>query len=317
MSFTSEVKSEVSKNELHPCCQRAQLAALVQFCSNLIISEQKFRLDIVTQNPTVAKRIISLLKPRYGVQTQLAVLKQQNFKKRNSYELKVYQEVKTILEDLTLWERGLNEHPNSSLLSKKCCARAYLAGAFLAAGSINSPLSSNYHLEISCQQPRLADFIIKLLGRFAITAKKIQRRSRSVVYLKQSEKISDFLRLIGAMDSLMKFEDFRIQRDYINNLSRLDNCDIANEIKIQRSAAKQTEDIALVLSSYDKTDLDVKLVEIIELRTAYPEASFRELSELYQQRYFQTISKSGIRHRLNKVGEIADKLRLAQPKNNE
>jgi len=310
MSFSQEVKTEICNNELLACCKKAELAALVQMCSALTISNQQFFLEIKTKNPTVAKRILSLLKQLYVVETQLYKLEQQKFKKKYSYSIKVSSNVLAIMEDLSLWENGaLNHHPKAALVRKDCCGRAYLAGAFLAAGSINSPLSANYHWEIACSEERLAKFIVKLLARYEINAKIITRRNNQVIYFKLSEKIGDFLRLVGAADSLMKFEDARIQRDYVNNIHRLDNCDIANEMRIQKSSAQQIEDIGIVLARYSEDYLDPKLLEIAQLRLDNPEVSFMELSKIYEKKYGQTISKSGIRHRLNKIGELAGRIR--------
>jgi len=310
MSFAQEVKTDICKNELKPCCQKAQLSALIQICSSLNISNQQLTLDIKTQNPTIAKRILFLIKQLYVTDTQLSMFKQLKFKKKHSYEIKVLSNVKEILEDLTLMsDEGLAHHPKAGLVRKDCCGRAYLAGAFLAVGSINSPLSSNYHCEIAVSEKRLADFIVKLMSRYEIVPKIIMRRNRHVIYIKQSEKIGDFLRLSGAYESLMKFEDSRIQRDYINNLSRLDNCDIANEIKVQQSAGRQYEDILLIQERIGLDRLDKRLEEVALLRLEHQDVSLLELSHLYGKKYQQTISKSGIRHRINKLHEIADRLK--------
>ena len=310
MSFTQEVKAEICANDLMTCCKKAELSALIQMCSFLTISDQRFSLEIKTKNPTVAKRTLLLLKQLYAAETELFKLTQAQFKKKYSYTIKVNNKVKEILEDLSLWDNeGLSYYPKAALVRKACCGRAYLAGAFLAAGSINSPISANYHWEIACDEDRLARFIVRLLARYDITAKVIQRRTQKVVYFKLSEKIGDFLRLVGASDSLMKFEDARIQRDYVNNIHRLDNCDIANEMKTQQTAAKQLEDIAIVLAEYGNNNLDSKLREIAQLRIDNPEASFLELSKIYEKNNHQFISKSGVRHRLNRISELAQKIR--------
>jgi len=306
MSFTQEVKTNICNNELLTCCQRAELAAMVQLCAVLSITKQQLSLKIKTQNPTVAKRALFLLKKLYKVETQLSMIRQTTFKKRHVYEIEVLSQAKFILEDLTLLSpTGLSHHPAAAVVRKKCCGRAFIAGAFLAGGSVNSPTSSNYHLEISCGETELADFIIKLLARHDIVAKTIFRRQKPLIYFKQSEKISDFLRLVGAFESLLKYEDARIQRDYVNNMYRLDNCDIANEMKAQQSATKQYEDVKLLAERLGIENLEPRLAEVAQLRLDYTDVSLLELSELYEKRFHQPISKSGIRHRLNKIKEIA------------
>ena len=169
MSFTTEVKSQIAANELHPCCMKAELTAVLQMCSTMNFTSEGMHLTVKTENANTAKRVFRFLKELYQVDTQL--------------------------------------------------------GAFLAGGSVNSPSKSNYHLEISTQNVDLAKFIWKLMQRFDLPAKQIRRRNQEVVYLKASDKISDFLRCVGASDAVFTFEDSRIQRDFMNSLTRLDNCD--------------------------------------------------------------------------------------------
>ena len=240
MSFTTEVKSEIAANELHPCCMKAELSAVLQMCSTMNFTSDGVHLTIKTENPTTAKRIYKLVKERYDVTTRLSVIKKMKLKKNNIYVIRVENKAMEILKDLEIFtEKGLQAHPSSRMLRKECCARAYLAGAFLAGGSVNSPNKANYHLEISTNNEGLAKFIQKLMNRFDLPAKYIKRRNQDVIYLKASDKIGDFLRYIGASDAVFTFEDSRIQRDFMNSLTRLDNCELANEMK-SMAAGKKT-----------------------------------------------------------------------------
>ena len=104
-----------------------------------------------------------------------------------------------ILKDLEICtDKGLQTRPSAKMVRKDCCAQAYLAGAFLAGGSVNAPTTSNYHLEISTSEQELAEFLCRLMNRFYLPAKIIQRRAQHVVYLKASDKIADFLRMCKA-----------------------------------------------------------------------------------------------------------------------
>lgn len=273
MSFTTEVKQEIAQNELKDCCRRAELSALIQLCSTLSISSNGLTLLIKTENATTAKRIWKMLKECYKVETDLSVMKKMNLKKNNIYYIRVLSRAKEILEDLGLYSsRGLLEHPLSSIVIKECCARAYLAGAFMAMGSVNAPSKTNYHLEIGTNSESHSEFVVKLMNRFDLPAKTIKRRNQHVVYIKAADKIADFLRCIGAFAGLMKFEDIRIQRDFKNNLTRLDNCEVANEIKSQSAARKQLEDIKIIEDAERLNQLDEKLLEIVVLRKEFPEA---------------------------------------------
>ena len=310
MSFTTEVKSEIAANELHPCCMRAELSAVLQMCSSINFNNTGMHLTIKTENATTAKRIYKLVKERYDVVTQLSVIKKMKLKKNNIYVIRVENKAMEILKDLEIFtDKGLQVHASSRMLRKECCARAYLAGAFLAGGSVNSPNKANYHLEISTNDEALAKFIQKIMIRFDLPAKYIKRRNQDVVYLKASDKIGDFLRYIGATDAVFAFEDSRIQRDFVNSLTRLDNCELANEMKSMAAGKKQLEDISWIENYRNLDSLPEKLQRVAYARKHLPEASLNELCEYCATEYGETISKSGMRHRFSKLKEMADQFR--------
>lgn len=310
MSFTTEVKSEIAANELHPCCMKAELSAVLQMCSTMNFTSDGVHLTIKTENPTTAKRIYKLVKERYDVTTRLSVIKKMKLKKNNIYVIRVENKAMEILKDLEIFtEKGLQAHPSSRMLRKECCARAYLAGAFLAGGSVNSPNKANYHLEISTNNEGLAKFIQKLMNRFDLPAKYIKRRNQDVIYLKASDKIGDFLRYIGASDAVFTFEDSRIQRDFMNSLTRLDNCELANEMKSMAAGKKQLEDIQWIENYRGLEALPEKLQHAAYARKELPEASLLELCDYCADVYEETISKSGMKHRLAKLKEMADQYR--------
>lgn len=309
MSFTTEIKKEIAYNELKPCCAKAELSALIQLCSSLQISNQKLIIAVKTENPTTAKRILQLLKAQYDVQTELSVIRKVKLKKNHIYNLRVMNNAMNILIDLGIYnEKGLLEHPYASLVTRECCARAYLAGAFMATGSCNNPTTSNYHLEIVSITESHAKFIDKLMHRFYLTSKIIERRGKFVVYLKASEKIGDFLRCAGAQQNLLEFENVRINRDFKNSLTRLDNCDVANEMKSLKAAEKQLLDIKKLQDAGKFDNLDIKLKEVANLRIKYPEHSLNELCNEYKTEQATIISKSGMKHRFVKIHDLAEKV---------
>lgn len=302
MSFTSEVKTEITQQPLKDCCQKAQLSALIQLNASLIIHEQQLQLLIHSENASTAKRIFKLLKDSSAPEMELKVLKKAKLNKNNIYELEITSKVKEILNDLGLMtEKGIQSHPSKKIVSKECCARAYLAGAFLAAGSVNSPTKSNYHLEVVTQQEDHATFIESLMKRFDLPAKTILRRHQFVTYLKASDKISDFLRIVNANSAVLDFEEIRIQRDFHNSLTRLDNCEVANEMKTQAAANKQIIAIERLVKRGVIDRLDERYSIVARLRLDNPEANLNELCELYEEETGNPISKSGIKHRLTKL----------------
>lgn len=302
MSFTQDVKQEIATVELNACCKKAQTAALVQLCSSFIIRDQQQHLLIKTENAATAKRIFQLLKERYEPQMNFQVQKKANLRKNNIYLLEVSSEVKTILSDLELMsDKGFSDHPSTKLTRKECCARAYLAGAFLATGSINSPQKAKYHLELVTQNEAHAHHIQSLMERFDLNAKHTLRRQQDVIYLKSSEKISDFLRLIQANNAVLDFEEIRIQRDFHNSLTRLDNCEVANEMKTMAASNRQVEAIQALIDKGLLETLDETSQEMAQLRLDHPDASLNELCEAYAEKTGIVISKSGMKHRLAKL----------------
>jgi DNA-binding protein WhiA len=310
MSFTSDVKRELSLKQYEGNDERAVLSALIQMTSSLSISSRGMAIAAVTENAPVSRAIYRMVKARYQVEIETSVRRRMNLKKNLIYGLKIYGPVTDILKDLGIYSaRGLLDKPLQKIVSKDSCARAYLAGAFMADGSVNSPQTSGYHLEIKAGNEVHAGFLIDLMARFDIPARKIRRRGKWVVYLKSSEKISDFLRAAGAYDCLMEFENERITRDFMNNVQRLNNVDVANEVKSMKASMAQLEDIR-VLEEYDQLRyLDEKVQEVAQLRKENPETTLNELAEIYERKTGDSVSKSGMKHRFVKIHDLAEKVR--------
>ncbi|MBR2551528.1 MAG: DNA-binding protein WhiA [Erysipelotrichaceae bacterium] len=307
MSFTSEIKQEVSYNDLKKCCARAELSALLQMTSSIRISHREFQLVIKTENPTTARRIRVLLRQVFDINAEQRIYQKSNLRKNYVYEFLITDGARKVLEETGIYtEKGLSSYPLYEIVKKECCARAYIAGCFLAYGACNTPGTPNYHLEVTTVDEASAAFLLRTLKRFNIIAKTMKRRGRDVVYLKKADTISDFLRLIGAHEALMNFENSRISRDFKNSYTRLDNCEIANEEKSIRAAHKQLE-IIEELEKDPHFDPDEKLREVIALRKAYPEDSLSELAAHYETMYFKRISRSGLKHRLDRLAAMTDK----------
>lgn len=304
MSFSSDVKAEISKLEIEGSQARAMLCALFLSRASLNWNSQGTWLAFQTENASIAKLVFRLLKNEYKVEIQLSSLRKMNLKKNNIYRLTIRERASEILEDLgILRDGGLYSVPPYPLVRSEKNARAFIQGLFLAAGSINHPRTANYHLEMNLPSQELADLTVRLMKRFYIPAKVTRRKQGYVVYTKAGDKIADFLRLLGASQSLFDFEGQRIQRDFYNQLTRLDNCEVANEMKTQKAAAEQLEWIAIIEET--RMDLPEKLVHVMEARKKYPEASTLELCAAVQELYGETISKSGMKHRLTRLRELA------------
>lgn len=312
ISFSRQVKEEIVFNEFDTCCKRALLVAILKINGNLSLTSQGMQLQLRTENAKIASKVHKLLKDLYQPNIEFLVSRKMKLRKNNVYILRITK-AKEILDDLHLLTQTI---PDASILEKDCCARAYLAGAFLAGGSVNDPSTSNYHLEVSCQNHDLALYIQDVMNRFNLNAKYIERRNKDVIYIKSAEKIGDFLRIVCAQKSLMDFENQRIDRDFSNNINRWDNCVIANEMKTMQAGASQVADIQVIDAYNAWSDFDEKTVIIAKLRLANPDVSLAELANIYVEETGQSISKSGINHQLKKIKEKANQYRLIHKDDN-
>jgi cell division protein WhiA len=310
VSFASETKKELTNLDIKDCCATAELSALIRMNGALSFSNQKMVVDIQTENAAIARRIYTLLKKCYNVGVELLVRKKMRLKKNNVYLVRLSEDAKEILEDLKIFEGfSLRQEISSELVAKKCCKRSYLRGAFLAGGSVNNPETSSYHLEIFSLYKEHNDSLCELMNVFDLNAKTLERKKGFITYLKEAEKITEFLNVIGAHQALLRFEDVRIVRDMRNSVNRLVNCETANLNKTIGASIRQVENIRYIDETVGLGILPDKLREIAELRVAYQDVTLKELGEMVTS---GQISKSGINHRLRKIDEIADKLRAGQ-----
>lgn len=307
MSFASDVKKELTTLEVHREHARAELAALIRMNGSLSLVNQQFVLNVQTENAAIARRIYSLLKDHYDVRSELLVRRKMKLKKNNVYIVRLKQDTEAVLADLDIMD-GLmfQDHVSEEIVGNAQKMRSYLRGAFMATGSVNNPETSRYHLEIFSIYEEHNNDICDMLNYYELNARTLERRSGYISYLKGAEKIADFLTLIGATNSMLKFEDVRIVRDMRNSVNRLVNCETANLNKTIDAASKQIENIQYIDSTVGLQALPGKLQEIAELRLEHPEVSLKELGEMIPS---GVISKSGINHRIRKINEFADKLR--------
>ncbi|MDO4663753.1 MAG: DNA-binding protein WhiA [Erysipelotrichaceae bacterium] len=312
MSFSSDVKQEISQLEFTEGKARALLSALFLSRASLNWNNGRTWLSFQTQNASIAKLVFRVLKNEYDVDVQIATIKRMNLKKNNTYRLIVQSKANYILEDLgILRQGGLYNTPPYTIVRSEKNARAFMQGLFLATGSINSPKTTNYHMELNVPSQDLAAMAVKILDRFYIPAKITLRKQQYIVYTKAGDKIADFLRLLGANQSLFLFEDARIQRDFYNQLTRLDNCEVANEMKTQKAAKDQLYWIAVIEQSQQK--VSDKIAHVMAARKKNPEASNVELCDEIYLMYGETITKSGMKHRMTKIKELAQTFLEANP----
>lgn len=307
LSFAAEVKRELTTLEVHREHAKAELAALIRMNGSLSLLNHHFILNVQTENAAIARRIFTLLKDHYDVRSELLVRRKMKLKKNNVYIVRLKQDTQRVLLDLDIMEGMMFQaHISDEIMGNAQKMRSYLRGAFMAAGSVNNPETSRYHLEIFSIYEEHNNDVCQMLNYFDLSARTLERRNGYISYLKGAEKIADFLTLIGATTSMLKFEDVRIVRDMRNSVNRIVNCETANLNKTIDAAAKQIENITYIEKRVGLNSLPEKLQEIAELRLQYPEISLKELGEMVPS---GSISKSGINHRIRKINEYADKLR--------
>lgn len=286
---------------------KAELMALIRMNGSLSIENHHFVLSVQTENPATARRIYKLLKQFYHVESELMVRRKMKLKKNNLYIVKLRNDSERVLSDLDILNGfQIKQTVPIDFLDNDLKVRSYLRGAFLATGSVNNPETGRYHLEIYSLYEEHNDTICEMMNRYHLNARKTERRSGYITYLKEAEKIADFLSLIGATNSMLKFEDIRIVRDMRNSVNRIVNCENANLNKVADAANKQIENINYLDAHLGLDKLPEKLQEVAQVRVAHPELSLKELGELVPG---GPISKSGINHRLRKINELANKMR--------
>ena len=300
MSFTSIVKNELSKLELNKLEAITELSAILR--NNANIDES---IKIMTENSSVARHIFNLIKEVYSTTPKITVRKGYNYNKNYIYILELKSKKDLIIEDLSL----NTNIPNEYITDDDILTRIYLRGVFIACGSINDPKKSRYHLEFMVDNLEYSEFIKDKLNIYDLNSKVIKRDNRYMIYVKEAEKIGDFLRMINAIGALLYFEDIRIYRDHKNMTNRLNNCEQANVDKIIETASNQVKDIELIESIGGMDLLDDKVKVAATYRMKYKEASLLELSEIISVETGATITKSGLHHRFNRIKELASKIR--------
>lgn len=310
MSFAADTKRELTMLKVDECCARAELAALTRMNGFVSIRNKNVELDIATENAAISRRIYRLIKQVYAYSIEILVRRKMRLKKNNVYIVRLKEPARSFLQDLKIIDdnRRFTREIAPELVEKTCCRRAYLRGAFLAGGSLNHPEAS-YHLEIFSNYEEHTDSLAKLMNTFDLHVKVLARKNGFIIYMKEGEKITDFLSIIGAHQALFNFEDIRIVKDMRNSVNRLVNCETANLNKTVSAAMRQMENIRLIEKTSGLDELPDKLRQIAELRLRHPDVTLRELGEMIPG---EPISKSGINHRMRKIERIANQIRQNQ-----
>lgn len=313
MSFSSKTKNELTRMiGEDKCCQMAELSAFIKVSGTLSLSGfQRIDLTIVTENPAIARRVFSLLKKVFSINSEIHVKQNKNLKKTNTYLIQI-PDASELLERLGILDdsegfMNIRDGVAPKMVKKECCKRAYIRGAFLGGGSLSDP-EKGYHAEMVTHQEGFALSLAELLSVYELTAKVIERKSQYVVYLKEGDQIVDLLNIIGAHSTLLEFENVRIIKQMRNDVNRLVNCETANMNKTIDASYRQLEDIQLIRDTVGLSYLPDNLRMVAEIRLENNEISLKELGEMLEP----PVGKSGVNHRFRKIEQIATELRQSR-----
>ena len=307
MSYTVTIKEEIVKQESSESELIAELSGYIR--NNSIISKDK--ITMTTENYCIVERIIDGIKDTFDVTPKVDTIENLNFSKNALYQITIKDDINNILKSLGIRDdknKYLDTVPNY-IVGGNEEIRGYLRGVFLSSGSINDPKKSRYHMELLISEPEESVFVQKLLNIFDLNAKILNRDKGYMIYIKEAEKISDFLKILGANNAVLYYEDVRVYRDKKNKTNRLNNCEQANMDKIIENATSQLEDIEVIEENEGIVLLDDKVKEALEYRKKYPETSLKELAEIISLETNKPITKSGLNHRLKKIKDLADRFR--------
>ena len=313
MSFSKDVKEELSRtNAPARHCQIAEITAIISICGHVVISARnKYSVKIHTENVAVARKYFTLLQKAFNIDAEISIRQNANLKNSRIYTITVnnHESAIRILQATKLMDENQEIRENMStvnniIIMKECCKRAYIRGAFLAAGSISAPEKS-YHLEIVCDNQAKAVQLSGIIKSFKIDAKTVERKRHFVVYIKEGAGIVDMLNVMQAHISLMDLENVRILKEMRNSVNRKVNCETANLSKTVNAAVRQMEDIRYIENTIGLSALPDVLKEAAWARLQNPDVSLKELGTILTP----PLGKSGVNHRLKRISEIALELK--------
>jgi len=298
------------------CCLISELAAVIRISGTIVLgNKEDVNIKIATENAAFARRVFSIIKKLFKIYPEVKTRKSIKLMKHTSYIIiitealgaeRVLEKIGIESDKLKLSEDGsIKMKDFKSIFKKPCCKKSYLRGAFLSGGAISNP-EKTYHLEITNHSRLLAVEMSGLINSYGLNSRIIKRKSNYIVYLKEGENIVDFLNIIGAHKALLDLENVRIIKGMRNSVNRIVNCETANLDKTITASVRQVESIKYIKSNGGIDKLTKSLQDIAELRVLYSDVSLKELGEMLSP----VLGKSGVNHRLKKLDEIAENLKI-------
>lgn len=293
ISFSASAKAEICRNiPQHHCCALAQCFGILLFCNSFSASGIK----IITESREFAYILPKLFKKAFDLSFDC-------YPSLESPGKLVFQLTDPEKLDIIMDAFGfdisdtVSLHINLPVVEDDCCKMAFLRGAYLAGGSVTDP-EKGYHMEFTTTHQSVAREC-KFLMHDALNfyPKTAKRGGGQVLYIKQSDQISDFLTFLGAPVAAMGIMEAKLEKDLNNKVNRRCNCDDANLTKVVEAAQEQISAIRVLreLELLDK--LPTKLQQAAKAREENPEAALSELAGMMDP----PITKPAMNHRLKKL----------------
>lgn len=293
MTFTARVKDEIALDKLNELENRNLFLGYLY--ANGMIEENKITVSL--ENRNIAEKLFKTLKYCYHTECKITIRTQKKFKIKRFFIFEISENIGLFTSELEKIYIGDRESLN-----------AFIKGIFLATGSINDPKKNRYHLEMTFYDEEKAKKTLKILNDLEYSFKLLRREKRYMLYLKSSEEISDFLKLLGAIKSLFYFEDIRIYRDHTNMVNRLNNCEQANLEKSLKTGDRQVAMIEYLKDNDCLSLLDDKTRKVAEYRLKYREESFQSFADILSAEIDKKVTKSYVNHHFRKIAEIYERL---------
>ena len=313
MSFSLDTKNELARIVPEKkCCMLAEIAGFMRIAGSIrLVGLGKFEIVMTTSNPAVARHYKTMIKTYFSIDPKIVMGQDNSLKRGHAYILSIGPEdlSEQIMREtgILMVKEGMNfisDGIYDGLIRTKCCRKAYLRGAFLAAGTVNNP-EKRYHFEITTSTEMLAKELRRLINHFVdISAKVVARKNGYGVYLKSGEQIRDMLAIMGASQQFFKFDEVMMIKEFKSQTNRINNLDNANIDKALKAAEHQIGCIRKIQEARGLDFLSPKLREAAEIRMEHPEMGIEELGKLMTP----PLSKSGINNRLRRIEEIAKEL---------
>ncbi|MDD6333160.1 MAG: DNA-binding protein WhiA [Clostridia bacterium] len=310
MSFSSEVKEElVKKTDSARHCQIAEFAAFMGMSGNVSETDDaRVCIEFVTENELTVEKFYELLFKIFGIKEDSDTNIQLRSGKETIIRITAQEDVAKILMTLKWCDDQFTQiepvFADQRIVRMDCCKKAFIRGAFMERGSISDP-NKFYHYEIVCKYEEDAEVLKGMLMFFGMDAKVIARKNSFIVYMKEGNNITDTLNLMGAVVSQMNLYNVMILKGISNDVNRKVNCETANLNKTIEAAVKQIKDIEYIRDTVGLDSLSDGLMQVALLRLENPDMNLKDLGELLDP----PVGKSGVNHRLRKIGEKADELR--------